>query len=156
MGDAMRNFIQTFFGVPLLPSRVRAEVEKFVRLRGVKLVREIMAENLQHLTGKSGALLTAQGMFVVVAIYALDHGAARGVTLSAVLLLVVAALVVMTNLRSVYISPDDEVDAGAAELQIVIAAALTTSRRGATFNIALYLSFIAIAMMGVGYVGQGL
>jgi hypothetical protein len=138
-------------GVPVSRRRVRAEVETFVRARGVHAVRATLNENLSHITGKSGALLQAQGIFIVVATYALDQGWSRYLALSSLLLLIVSALAVMTNLRTVFIGLNaDEADDTRAEIESAVRTAEVSSRRGALFNIALYLTFLSVLLLGIG------
>jgi hypothetical protein len=149
----MRNLSDTILGVPLSKARIRAEAEQFVRSRDVHIMRATMSENLAHLTGKSGALLQAQGIFVVVASYALEQNWPRYLALSSMILLIGSALAVMTNLRTVYIGLDAAMeDSERAEFEIVIQMALLASKRGALFNIALYLTFLSIVLLGVGAV----
>src|SRR5205085_581341 len=82
----MRRFLDILLGVPASEARIRAEAEVFVRARDVHAVRTMLNEQIAHMTGKSGALLQAQGIFVVVAIYALDKGWPTWVALSSMLL----------------------------------------------------------------------
>jgi hypothetical protein len=138
-------------GVPVFRARVRAEVETFVRARDVHSVRATVNENLSHITGKSGALLQAQGIFIVVATYALDQGWSGYLALGSLLLLIVSALAVMTNLRTVFIGLNPtETDDGRAEIENAIRTAEVASRRGALFNIALYLTFLSVLLLGIG------
>jgi hypothetical protein len=148
----MRKFLEVLLGVPVTKQRVRAEVETFAKARDVHAMRAIMNENLAHLTGKSGALLQAQGIFVVVATYALDQGWPRYLALSSVLLLIVSALAVMTNLRSVFIGLDPHIDSDRAEIENLVRTAEIASWRGALFNLALYLTFLSILLLGIGAV----
>jgi hypothetical protein len=148
----MRKFLEVLLGVPVTKQRVRSEVETFAKARDVHAMRAVMNENLAHLTGKSGALLQAQGIFVVVATYALDQGWPRYLTLSSVLLLIVSALAVMTNLRSVFIGLDANADRERAEIENLVRTAEIASWRGALFNLALYLTFLSILLLGIGAV----
>jgi hypothetical protein len=138
-------------GVPVSRRRVRAEVETFVRVRDVHAMRATLNENLSHLTGKSGALLQAQGIFIVVATYALDQGWPSALALSSLLLLIMSALAVMTNLRSVFIGLDPaETDDARAEIENVMRTAEIVGWRGGLFNIALYLTFLSVLLLGIG------
>src|SRR6185312_11685467 len=111
--------LELILGVPVSERRVREEVERFVKVRGADRTRAIMNENLQHMTGKSGALLQAQGLFIAIATYALGQG--WPLALVAILLLIVSALVVMTNLRTVFIGlRPGETDAERAEVENVV------------------------------------
>lgn len=149
----MRKSLDILLGVPVSEARIRAEAETFVQARDVHAVRTMLNEQIAHMTGKSGALLQAQGIFVVVATYALDKGWPRSLALSSMLLLIVAALAVMTNLRTVFIGIDAERHAGErAEFENVVRTAQLTARRGVLFNIALYLTFLSVLLLGVGAV----
>lgn len=148
----MRKFLEVLLGVPVTKERVRREVQTFANARDVHAMRAVMNENLAHLTGKSGALLQAQGIFVVVATYALDQGWPRYLALSSVLLLIVSALAVMTNLRSVFIGLDANVERERAEIENLMRTAEIASWRGALFNLALYLTFLSILLLGIGAV----
>ncbi len=152
----MSRLLHLVLGVPTSRAQVRAEVEMFIRVRDVHLMRSILSENLAHITSKSGALLQAQGIFFVVATYALDKGWPGYIALSSMLLLIVSALAVMTNLRSVYIGLTG-LDTGAkqaeqAEIENVLRTAEVSSRRGALFNISLYLTFLSVLLLGIGAV----
>lgn len=149
----MRNLIDLVLGVPASEERIRAEAEIFVRARDVHSVRAMLNEQIAHMTGKSGALLQAQGIFVVVAIYALDKGWPTWVALSSMLLLIVAALAVMTNLRTVFIGIAADKHAGEqAEFENIVRTAQLTGRRGILFNLALYLTFLSVLLLGIGAV----
>jgi hypothetical protein len=147
----MRNLIETLLGVPATEARRRAEAEIFVRARDVHSVRSMLNEQIWHITAKSGALLQAQGIFVVVATYALDKGWPAWVALSSMLLLIVAALALMTNLRTVFIGIDpNEPASERAEFENIVRTAALTGRRGVVFNLALYLTFLSVLLLGVG------
>jgi hypothetical protein len=148
----MRRLLEILLGVPVTKERVRSEVETFAKARDVHAMRAVMNENLAHLTGKSGALLQAQGIFVVVATYALDQGWPRYLALSSVLLLIVSALAVMTNLRSVFIGLDANAERERAEIENLVRTAEIAAWRGALFNLALYLTFVSILLLGIGAV----
>jgi hypothetical protein len=147
----MRSLIEVVLGVPVSNERLRAEAELFVQARDVHAVRSMLNEQIAHMTGKSGALLQAQGIFVVVATYALDKGWPVYLALSSMLLLIVAALGLMTNLRTVFIGIDPDAPTGErAEFENVVRTAQLTSRRGVVFNLALYVTFLSILLLGIG------
>jgi hypothetical protein len=148
----MGRLLELLFGVPFTRERLRAEAELFVRARDVHAVRAMLNEQIWHMTGKSGALLQAQGIFVVVATYALDKGWPSWVALSSMLLLIIAALAVMTNLRTVFIGIDPNETGERAEFENVVRTAELTARRGVLFNVALYLTFLSVLLLGIGAV----
>jgi len=147
----MRTLLETILGIPFTRGRLRAETEVFVRARDVRAVRTMLNEQIWHMTGKSGALLQAQGIFVVVATYALDKGWPPYLALSSMLLLIVAALALMTNLRTVFIGLDGEIGE-LAEFENAVRTAQLTARRGVLFNLALYLTFLSVLLLGIGAV----
>jgi hypothetical protein len=93
----MPGFFASLMGVPATEAQVRAEVAKFVKTRDVHMMREVMSDNLAHMTSKSGALLQAQGIFIAVATYLLSQGWPRVLALVSIFLLTIAALAVMTK-----------------------------------------------------------
>jgi hypothetical protein len=146
----MANFLASLIGVPATEAQVRAEVAIFVRTRDVHMMREVMNDNLAHMTGKSGALLQAQGIFIAVATYLLSQGWPHIAALISVFLLTIAALAVLTNLRTVFIGRDPRIgDDEAAEIEIVVQTSLLAARRGIVFNVALYLTFLSILLLGL-------
>jgi len=147
----MPNLFASLIGVPATEAQVRAEVAKFVKTRDVHAMRGVMSENLAHITSKSGALLQAQGIFIAVATYLLTQGWPRALALISIFLLTVASLAVMTNLRTVFIGRDTRIeDDDAAEIEIVVQTSLLAARRGIFFNVALYLTFLSILLLGIG------
>lgn len=150
----MRRLATAILGLPVGEREVRAQVRAFVRLRDVHAVRAVMSENLAHITSKSGALLQAQGLFVVVATFLLTRGWPRALALAAIVLLVLAALAILTNLRTVLITASEaRGDNQDTEIEIAVRTALLASRRGAVFNAALYLTFLSILLLGIAALG---
>jgi hypothetical protein len=148
------HLLDLILGVPVSERRVREEVERFVKVRGTDRTRAVMHENLAHMTGKSGALLQAQGLFMVIATYALGEG--WPLALPAMLLLIVSALAVMTNLRTVFIGlGSGETDAERAEIENIVQTSLVASSRGARFNLCLYATFLSVVLIGIGAVMVG-
>lgn len=143
--------LDLILGVPVSRRRVREEVERFVKVRGADRTRTVMNENLQHMTGKSGALLQAQGLFIAIATYALGEG--WPLALPALLLLTVSALAVMTNLRTVFIGLEPgESDAERAEIENVVQTSIVAASRGARFNLCLFATFLSVVLIGAGAV----
>jgi hypothetical protein len=149
--------LERFLGVPPSLARQRAEIESHLRFRSLAELRATMSETLSHLTQKSGALLGAQAIFLVVDTYGMDHGWPRLAVLISLLTLVFAALLVMTNLKSVYMAAARETDDPAKlELDSVVQLARLAGVRGATFNVALYLTFLSVILLGFGAVEASL
>jgi hypothetical protein len=149
----MRNLATVIFGVPVGERTVRAQVIALIRLRDVHAARTAMNANLEHITSKSGALLQAQGIFVVVAAFLLTRGWTKILALTAIVLLTVSALAILTNLRTVLIdAPAEQKHNRDAEIEIVVKTARLGSRRAAVFNIALYLTFLSLLFIGMAAV----
>jgi len=149
----MRDLATLIFGVPIAERKVRAQVVALIRLRDVHSARAVMSENLEHITGKSGALLQAQGLFVVVAAFLLTQGWPKALALAAIVLLTVSALAILTNLRTVLIDTTMPQKRGRdMEIEIVVKTARLGARRAAVFNIALYLTFLSILLIGMAAV----
>jgi hypothetical protein len=69
------------------------------------------------------------------------------------LLLIGASLAVITNLRTVFIGIDPHEPTGElAEFENVVRTAQLTARRGVVFNLALYITFLSILLLGIGAV----
>jgi hypothetical protein len=141
-------------GIPLSRARRRQDIEEHLGYRDAKSYRAIVSENVSHITQKSGALLAAQAIFLVFQSYGIDHGWSRIVVLISMLMLMFAALLVMSNLRSVWL-PSSAVrdDQSAAERIAIVQLADLASMRGARFNIALYLTFLSVILMAIAAVG---
>jgi len=108
---------------------------------------QFFRDGAQHNTAKSGALLGAQGIFMVVDIFARDHGWPKGLVLAAMLTMLTGSLIVMTNLRGTlapYMTTSEPGPADAVRRTYVLV--LTRSIR---FNIALYLTFLSIILLAV-------
>lgn len=147
----MAGLLSSLMGVPATEAQIRAEVARFRRTRDIHVMRGVMSENLAHMTSKSGALLQAQGIFIAVATYLLSQGWPRVLALVSIFLLTIAALAVMTNLRTVFIGRAPHIDNDEeAEVEIVVQTSLLAARRGIFFNVALYLTFLSILLLAVG------
>ena len=146
----MRDLATLVFGVPVAERKVRAQVVALVRLRDVHAARAAMNENLEHITSKSGALLQAQGLFVVVAAFFLTRGWPKALALTAIVLLTISALAILTNLRTVLIDvPTPHKSSRDTEIEIVVKTARLGARRAAVFNIALYLTFLSVLLLAI-------
>ncbi len=147
----MASLFEKIVGLPLSASRQREEIALYLRFRDPSTMREVVNENLSHITQKSGALLAAQAIFIVVDTYGIEHGWPRMAVLTSTLMLVLSALIVMTNLRSTFMaSPTAIEDPIQLELEAIAQTARLASLRGARFNIALYLTFLSIILLGFG------
>ena len=153
----MASVLDMLLGVPLSRATQHAQVDSHLRFRAAHELRGTLSENISHITQKSGALLAAQAIFIVVDTYGVDHGWPRIAVLVSVVTLVLAALLVMMNLRSILIVPPaDTSDAAAFERETLYRLGALAASRGARFNIALYLTFLSVILMGFGAVEASL
>ncbi len=147
----MPTALERLFGVPFSRAGQRAAIESHLRFRAAGDLRATLAENISHITQKSGALLAAQAIFIVVDTYGIDHGWPRLAVLVSVVALVLAALLVMMNLHSVYMdAPSTTDDPAELEMEALLLMARLAGHRGARFNLALYLTFLSVILMGFG------
>ena len=80
-----------------------------------------------------------------------EFGWSRTVVLISVVSLILAALLLMLNLRSVYLSPPQAgVDHSKLEHDALVQLAQLLGLRGARFNVALYLTFFSVILLGFG------
>lgn len=99
---------------------------------------------MQHNTDKAGALLAAQGIFAVACTFAIDHGWPRPLALTAILLLLIGALLAMSILRSTAAPFSDGESRRTARIAFDLLAA-----RMIRFNPALYLTFLSIVLLAL-------
>lgn len=137
----MRLFFR-IFGVPFGAADRAAVLAELVGSRSKEDAISFFRDGAQHNTAKSGALLGAQGIFVVVDIFALDHGWPKGLVLAAVLLMLAGSLLVMSNLRGT-LAPYRKIPRH-DPLRSVFELVLWRSFR---FNLALYLTFLSILLL---------
>jgi len=147
----MASVLDRLLGTPVSRSRQRDEIALHLRFRSADSLRLTLVDNISHMTEKSGALLAAQAIFIVVDTYGIDHGWSRTVVLISVVSLILAALLLMLNLRSVYLSPPQAgVDHSKLEHDALVQLAQLLGLRGARFNVALYLTFFSVILLGFG------
>ena len=144
----MKRLLWLVFGVPLEAKDIDKAYIVMVGARTPEDTFDFLRASASHNTEKSGALLGAQGIFVVVDIFAIDHGWPRGAILEPLLLLLAGALVVMTNLRSTLgaYGRAERTDSARAIFNMILS-------RTIRFNIALYLTFVSILLLVVASLG---
>jgi len=135
---------------------LRNELKTGLRFRDAAIIRADVSDNLAHLTQKAGALLAAQAIFIVVVSWGTENGWPRVMSLISVLLLVFAALRALTLLRSVYMPAPRTEDAATYAYEDILAVARLLAQRGARFNVALYLTFLSVILLGLGAVDAAL
>jgi hypothetical protein len=136
----------------LTPEELRGEVVSALRFRDPHGMRMEVNENIAHMTQKAGALLSAQAIFLVVDTWGVEHSWSRIAMLVSVILLVLAALIVLTLLQSVFIPSPKTGDAASFEFEQIVALAAILASRAARFNIALYMTFLSVILLGFGAV----
>jgi len=130
-------------------AELRDEIVATLKFRNAADLRAEISDQLSHLTQKAGALLAAQAIFLVVDTWGMDHNWPRAAVLVSIASLVVAALIVLTLLRSIYLpSPrvDDENDFAFGD---ILQSGKVMASRAARFNVALYLTFLSVFLLGV-------
>jgi hypothetical protein len=135
---------------------LRSEITIGLRFRDAAVIRADVSDNLAHLTQKAGALLAAQAIFIVVVTWGTEHGWPRVMALISILLLVIAALLVLTLLRSIYMPAPRTDDTATYAYEDILAVARVLASRGARFNAALYMTFLSVILLGVGAVDVAL
>ena len=141
----MARFLWRIFGVPFGAEDRKAVFDQMVGPRSRESAMELFRDGAQHNTHKSGALLGAQGIFVVVDIFAIDHGWPKTAILASMLLMFAGSLLVMTNLRGTL--SHFRHDAAEPQHDDVRSMFELVRRRSARFNLALYLTFLSIVLL---------
>jgi hypothetical protein len=139
----MLRLLERLFGVPFTREDRLAAFDKMVGGRSPQDAADILRWSAGHNTEKSGALLGAQAIFVVVDTFVLDRGWPRGAVLAALFLVLAAALILMTNLRSTMMAYRQKED---VEPNRHIFSMLLS--RTIRFNLALYMTFLSILFLG--------
>jgi hypothetical protein len=133
--------LDTILGIPFdEEARERAFENLVGDLKGGEAFTRILA-GVQHNTEKAGALLAAQGVFIVACTFAIDHGWPRLPVLSAILLLSLGALLAMSILRSTSSPFHRQTDPARAGYSVLIS-------RMIRFNLALYMTFLSVLLLG--------
>jgi hypothetical protein len=141
----MLDLLSRILGVPLTAEGNKRAFKNVIGdLTGHQAVAHILA-GVMHNTEKAGALLAAQGMFVLAGTFALDHGWPKLLVLASLLLLVTGAMLAMSILRS---TAGVFRDASEAANPLWRMFYLLRSRM-IRFNIALYLTFLSTALLAL-------
>ncbi len=140
----LAKFVDTVLGGPMAESARRDLYEGFARTRSHEQILDFLFEGVQLNTHKSGALLGAQGIFVIVSTYAMDHGWPKSAAIAAILLLMAGSLLVLTALRST----SNALTSDPAERSWLVLNLLMS--RSIRYNIALYLTFVSIFLLAAG------
>ena len=140
----MLRLLELLLGVPLTREDRLTALNRMVGGRSPLDAAEILRWSAGHNTEKSGALLGAQAIFVVVDTFVLERGWPKSAVLAALFLVLAAALTLMTNLRSTMMAYRQKEN---IEPNWHIFSMLMT--RTVRFNIALYLTFLSILFLVV-------
>jgi hypothetical protein len=138
------NLLSRIFGIPMSAAERDAVFAEMTRGRTPENALGFFRDAAQHNTAKSGALLGAQGIFIVVDMFALDHGWPRMLVFVAMLAMLAGSLLVMANLRGT-LGPYQGAVAGA--IDSIHGTYLLVLRRSLRFNGGLYLTFLSILLL---------
>ncbi len=145
--NASVKWLSGILGVPPSAAELDLTLTTLIGSQSPEEALRTMVEGMQHNTHKSGALLGAQGVFVVVDTFAIDHGWPRGLVLTALLIMLAGAMLVMTNLRNT--AAPFRADGAHGRFNAARAAFSVLLYRAARFNVALYLTFLSIALLAI-------
>jgi hypothetical protein len=140
----MHTLLEILLGAPLSAQTRNQALQTMIGDRSPHDAADALRWGAAHNTEKSGALHAALAIFVVVDTFLLEHGWARTPTLISLFLLLTAALILMTNLRSTMRAWQQH-DLAATQAHIFNMIASRTIR----FNIALYSTFLSIIMLAL-------
>jgi hypothetical protein len=144
------KFLFPILGVPISAEDRAAVFAEMVGNRSKESAIEFFRDGASHNTAKSGAVLGAQGIFVVVDIFALDHRWPKFMILASLLLMLAGSLLVMTNLRGTLWPYRTK--AGGPQVDAVHAVFHLVLRRSLRFNVALYVTFLSIILLALAAV----
>jgi len=138
----MLRLLELLSGTALRRADRLAAFDKMVGGRSPQDAADVLRWSAGHNTEKSGALLGAQAIFVVVDTFVLDRGWPKDAVLAALFLVLAAALILMTNLRSTMMAyrQKEDVEPNRHIFNMLLA-------RTIRFNIALYMTFASILFL---------
>jgi hypothetical protein len=140
----LQQFLGWFFGTPGTAEERETAFRHIVGDLNATAAAERLRGGVQHNTEKAGALLAAQGIFTVADTFALDHGWPQIPILISLVSLVAGTFLAMSILRStmrMYRHEDERAD----PVRLIYRMLLSRMIR---FNIALYLTFLSILLLG--------
>jgi hypothetical protein len=140
----LQHFFGWVFGIPAA-SEHDATVQNLSGGLDPVAASERLRNAVQHNTEKAGALLAAQGIFIVADTFALDHGWPKIQILVSLVSLVVGAFLVMSILRSTMRMYRHRVE-GAEPIRAIYNLLISRMIR---FNSALYLTFFSILLLAI-------
>lgn len=140
----MRGLLWRLFGVPFSQRERDTVFNRMLDGRSGASAVDFVRADVTHNTEKSGALLAAQAIFLVVALFGLDQGWSKLVLIPALMLLLACCVLAMSNLKptlGMY-----RKHAGTIPARGVFDVLL---KRTVRLNLALYLTFISILLLAV-------
>lgn len=139
------GFLTFALGVPMTAAERDVVFARMKQERSPEEALDFFRDGAQHNTHKSGALLGAQGIYVVVYTFALEHGWPRWPVFAAIIATLLGSLLVMSNLRGT-LAPYLRARPAAPEDPIRRTYELVLSR-SIRFNLALYLTFLSVVLL---------
>lgn len=140
----LQQFLGWLLGTPGSPEEHENAYRHIVGDLNATAAAERLRGGVQHNTEKAGALLAAQGIFTVADTFALDHGWPQIPILISLVSLIVGTFLAISILRStmrMYRHAPDRAD----PTRLIYAMLLSRMIR---FNLALYLTFFSILLLG--------
>ncbi len=141
----LRGVLALLLGTPATAAERENAFHNIVGGLATHAAAERLRGAVQHITEKAGALLAAQGIFAVADTFALDHGWPRWPLLASLAILIAGTFIAMSILRStmrMYRHREDKAD----PVRLIFA---MLESRMIRFNIALYLTFLSILLLGI-------
>ena len=142
----MMWLLEILAGVPLTRKSRDVILQTMVTGRTQVETHEFLSWSVSQNTEKSGALLAAQAIFLGVNSFALGRGWPRPLTIGSLILLLAATLLLMSNLRTSWWSRHAASSDWRDAQQQIFDRVMSRSLR---FNIALYLTFLSIILLGI-------
>jgi hypothetical protein len=140
----LRHLFGWAFGIPASDER-EITLQNAIRGLDAAAAVERIRDGVQHNTEKAGALLAAQGIFIVADTFALDHGWPKVPILVSLASLVAGAFLVMSILRSTMRMYRHRIE-GVEPVRLIYDLLLSRMVR---FNLALYLTFLSILLLAI-------
>jgi hypothetical protein len=140
----LQQFLGWLLGTPGTPEERENAYRNIVGDLNATAAAERFRGGVQHNTEKAGALLAAQGIFTVADTFALDHGWPRIPILISLVSLIAGTFLAISILRStmrMYRHGAEQAD----PVRLIFKMLLSRMIR---FNLALYLTFFSILLLG--------
>jgi hypothetical protein len=146
----LQQFLGWLLGTAGSPEERETAYRHIVGDLNATAAAERLRGGVQHNTEKAGALLAAQGIFTVSDTFALDHGWPKTPTLISLASLIAGTFLAMSILRStmrMYRHASERAD----PLRLIFR---MLESRMIRFNVALYLTFLSILLLGAAAISD--